>query len=611
MSNGEKGLLMRLLGGAWAAINGLRRLVANLVFLLLLALALALLLARAPDPVIDGSALLLRPTGQLVEQVTVADPLSLLQRGANPSQTPLHEVLEALDAAAGDARIRGVVIETDPLAAAGLAKLQELAAAITRFREVAPDKPILAWGSRFTQAQYFLASQADEVYMAPDGFVLAHGFASYPTYYKGLFDKLDVRINVFRVGIHKSAVEPFTRESMSEPHREATTRLLDGLWAQWLEGVTAHRSIGADEFDALVDDYPARLAAASGDAAQLALQSGLVDGLLTPDQWRELQISRFGRLDDGKAPRRTALGAYLAGVRAQQVPAPARVAVVTVQGAIVDGDSPIGVAGGETVAGMLARVRDDDAYRALVLRIDSPGGSVFASERIRREVDLIRQAGKPVVASMSSVAASGGYWVALAADEIWAGSSTLTGSIGIFGMFPDLSGLLARGGLAVDGVGTSPIAGGLDPRRPLSDPMASALKSSIEHGYRRFVGLVASARGMDAAAVERVAQGQVWSGRQALDHGLVDQLGGLGAAIEAAAGRAGLDRYRVDWIEPELDARERILERLLHAFGSDRPDRGVTTGAAAVFVQMVGELGDLANWNDPGHAYAHCECRSP
>ncbi|MCB1896209.1 MAG: signal peptide peptidase SppA [Zoogloeaceae bacterium] len=611
MSNGEKGILMRLLGGAWAAVNGLRRLVVNVVFLLLLALALGLLLARAPNPVIDGSALLLRPAGQLVEQVAVADPLSLLQRGANPSQTPLHEVLEALDAAASDTRIRGVVIETDPLAAAGLAKLQELAAAITRFREAAPDKPILAWGSRFTQAQYFLASQADEVYLAPDGFVLAHGFASYPTYYKGLFDKLDVRINVFRVGIHKSAVEPFTRESMSEPHREATARLLDGLWAQWLEGVTTHRSIGTDELDALVDDYPARLAAANGDAAQLALQSGLVDGLLTPDQWRALQISRFGRLDDGKSPRRTALGAYLAGVRAQLVPAPARIAVVTVQGAIVDGDSPIGVAGGETVAAMLARVRDDDAYKGLVLRIDSPGGSVFASERIRREVDLIRQAGKPVVASMSSVAASGGYWVALAADEIWAGSSTLTGSIGIFGMFPDLSGLLARGGLAVDGVGTSPIAGGLDPRRPLSEPMASALKSSIEHGYRRFVGLVASARGMDGAAVEKVAQGQVWSGRQALDHGLVDQLGGLGAAIGAAAGRAGLDRYQVDWIEPELDARERILERLLHAFAVDRPDRGIAAGATAVFVQMVGELGDLADWNDPGHVYAHCECQSP
>ena len=489
---------MRLLGGAWAVIDGFRRLVVNLIFLLLLALVLAALLARKPDPVIDGSALLVRPAGQLVEQVAVADPLTLLRRGAGPSQTPLHEVLEALDAAAHDGRIRGVVIETDPLAAAGLAKLQELAAAIERFREAAPDKPVLAWGSRFTQAQYFLASQADEVYMAPDGFVLAHGFASYPTYFKGLFDKLDVRINVFRVGIHKSAVEPFTRESMSDRHRESTAHLLDGLWAQWLSGVAAHRKFDADSLDALVDDYPARLASAGGDAAQLAVQAGLVDGLMTPDQWQALQVSRFGRLEEGKAPRRTELGAYLAGVRAQQPADGRRVAVVAVQGAIIDGESPIGIAGGETVAAMLARVRDEDAYKAVVLRVDSPGGSVFASERIRREVDLIRQAGKPVVASMSSVAASGGYWVSLAADEIWADHSTLTGSIGIFGMFPDLSGLLARGGLAVDGVGTSPIAGGLDPRRPLSEPMSSALKSSIENGYRRFVGLVASARGTSA-----------------------------------------------------------------------------------------------------------------
>ena len=248
---------------------------------------------------------------------------------------------------------------------------------------------------------------------------------------------------------------------------------------------------------------------------------------------------------------------------------------------------------------------------SVVLRIDSPGGSVFASERIRREVDLIRQAGKPVVASMSSVAASGGYWVALAADEIWAGTSTLTGSIGIFGMFPDLSGLLARGGLSVDGVGTSPIAGGLDPRRPLSEPMSSALKSSIEHGYRRFVGLVASAREMDAAAVEQVAQGQVWSGAQALEHGLVDHLGGLDAALASAAARAGLDAYRVEWVEPELDARERILERLLHALGLEGPDRSQAAGLAGLVTRIVGELGSLVQWNDPGHMYAHCECVPP
>ena len=212
---------------------------------------------------------------------------------------------------------------------------------------------------------------------------------------------------------------------------------------------------------------------------------------------------------------------------------------------------------------------------------------------------------------MSSVAASGGYWVSLAADEIWADHTTLTGSIGIFGMFPDLSGLLARGGLAVDGVGTSPIAGGLDPRRPLSEPMSSALKSSIENGYRRFVGLVASARGMDAAAVEKVAQGQVWSGSQAVEHGLVDHLGGLTQAIDAAAARAALGTYRVEWIEPDLDARERIVERLLHALGLDRPVPAAATGVDALVAQITGELGDLIHWNDPGHLYAHCQCRSP
>jgi len=611
MSDKQRGLLLRMVGGLWAAVNGLRRLVVNVVFLLLLAAFLALLFSGAPESVVDDSALLLRPAGQLVEQVSIGDPLGLLSRGPSPTQTPLRDLLEAIDAAAGDERIRGIVIETDALDGAGAAKLQEVAEAIARFRTAAPGKPVVAWGSRFTQGQFYLASQADEVYMAPDGFVLVQGFSSYPTYYKGLFDKLDVRINVFRVGSYKSAVEPFTRETMSAQDRSATLRLLSDLWRQWREGVAERRKISADELDAVVNDYPQRLAAVAGDAARLALEAGLVDGLLTPDQWREMQKKRFGRLDGERdEPRRTTLSAYLAGIRDGIELPQDKIAVVAVQGTIVDGEQPPGVAGGETVARMLARVRQDDAVKALVLRVDSPGGSVFASERIRREVDLVRQAGKTVVASMSSVAASGGYWVAMAADEIWASPSTVTGSIGIFGMFPDLSGLLARGGLSVDGVGTSPIAGGLDPRRPLSEDMSLALKSSIENGYRRFVGLVAGARGMDAAAVEKVAQGQVWSGGQALERGLIDHLGGLHEAIAAAAGRAGLTHFRVDWVEPQLNARDRILERLLHADEALAPPP--RSGALAqVMGGIAADFAALAAWNDPGHAYAHCLCASP
>ncbi|MCB1890462.1 MAG: signal peptide peptidase SppA [Rhodocyclaceae bacterium] len=597
-----------MLSGVWSAINGLRRVVANLVFLALLVLVLALLFAEHRAPVHDGSALLLRPAGRLVEQGTVADPINLLKQGASPRQTTLRDVLEAVDAAADDARIRGLVIETDALDGAGLAKLQEVAEAIARFR--ASGKPVLAWGSRFTQGQYLLASQADELYMAPDGFVLAHGFANYPTYFKGLFDKLGVRINVFRVGSYKSAVEPYTREDMSPQDREASRRLLGALWSEWRDTVAARRPISTGELDALVEGYPARLAAVAGDAARLAKDAGLVDGLLTADQWQALLIERFGRLDDEPRPRQTALGVYLADRHGALELASDKIAVVAVQGAIVDGEQPPGLAGGETVAKLLRQAREDDSVKALVLRVDSPGGSVFASERIRREVDLVRQAGKPVIASMSSVAASGGYWVSMGADEVWASPSTVTGSIGIFGMFPDVSGPMREAGLAVDGVGTSPLAGGLDPRRPLSPELSSALQSTIEHGYRRFVGLVAGARSLDVTAVERVAQGQVWTGAQALEHGLVDHLGGLREGIEAAAARASLTDYQVTWIEPGLNARDRILARLIRASGV-APDGVAGTPLQGWLGQALEGVGQLARWNDPGNAYAHCLCGSP
>ncbi len=609
MGNENRGLFLRTMTGVWGAINGLRRIVANLVFLAVLVVVLALLFAEHSAPVHDGSALLLRPAGRLVEQATVADPLSLLKNGASPRQTPLRNLLDAVEAAAGDGRIRGLVIETDALEGAGLAKLQELSLAIEHFR--ASGKPVLAWGSRFTQAQYLLASQADEVFMAPDGFVLAHGFANYPTYFKGLFDKLGVRINVFRVGSYKSAVEPYTREDMSPQDREASRRLLDALWSEWRDGVAARRPVSPADLDSLVDHYPARLAAVAGDAARLAVDAGLVDRLLTADQWQALLIERFGRLDDEEArPRQTSLGVYLADRQGALELSHDKVAVVAVQGAIVDGEQPPGLAGGETVAKLLRQVREDDTVKALVLRVDSPGGSVFASERIRREVDLVRQAGKPVFASMSSVAASGGYWVSMGADEVWAGASTVTGSIGIFGMFPDVSGPLNEAGLRVDGVGTSPLAGGLDPRRPLSPELSSALQSTIEHGYRRFVSLVASARRLDVGAVEAVAQGQVWTGGQALERGLVDHLGGLREVVAAVAARAGLEDYRVEWVEPGLNARDRILARLIRASGLDL-EVAADVPMPAWLRQAMDGVGALARWNDPANAYAHCLCDSP
>ena len=610
MSNREhkSGLIRRVFGFLWAALNGLRRFTLNLLFLLILGLIIGAMFTDRTPTVIDGSALVLKPAGRLVEQVAVNDPLEILSRGATPEQTALPDLLEAIAAAREDSRIAGLIIETDGFTGGGLAKLHELKAAVDAFR--ASGKPVLAWGSRFTQAQYFLASLADKVYLAPDGFVLMTGFSSYPTFFKGALDKLGVRMQVFRVGSYKSAVEPFTRSGMSPESRAAASELLNGLWLAWRDAIAERRGFGGADVDALVASYPARLQALEGDAARLALDGGLVDELRTADQWEQLLRDRFGTEEEATHARRTPHRSYLAAVREERPSEDDVIAVVAVQGAIVDGDQRAGVAGGDSIARLLRKARESEVVKAVVLRVDSPGGSVFASERIRREVELVREAGKPVVASMSSVAASGGYWVAMGADEVWAGRSTITGSIGIFGMFPDFSEPLARLGLTVDGVATSESAGALDPRRPLPPAMRAALQSNVDHGYRRFVTLVSNARQLARADVERVAQGRVWTGGQAKAHGLIDRLGGLQAAVAAAATRAKLEDFRVEWLQAERSARDEILHRLLNASGL-AGEAGDGGPAAAIAAALSREARALDRWNDPLHAYAHCLCESP
>lgn len=288
-----------------------------------------------------------------------------------------------------------------------------------------------------------------------------------------------------------------------------------------------------------------------------------------------------------------------------------KIGVVVAQGAIVDGEQPPGSVGGDSVAALIRQAREDDAVKAVVLRVDSPGGSATASEVIRRELELTRRAGKPVLVSMGSVAASGGYWISMAADEVWASPTTLTGSIGIFAMLPDLSGPFGKLGLAVDGVGTTPLAGGVDPRRPLDPQIASLLQQSIEHGYKRFLGVVAGARKMSPEAVDAVAQGRVWLGSQALERGLVDKLGGLDAVLKAAAARAAVADYEVSYIEKPLSPRDQLLVRLLSNDDESEAAQRRPSIAEQALARVRTELEGLALWNDPGHVYLHCLCEAP
>ncbi|MFN3987835.1 MAG: signal peptide peptidase SppA [Rhodocyclaceae bacterium] len=616
----------------WRWLDALRRTLLNLVFLLLIAVLIAAFVYTPELPLPERAALVVRPAGMLVEQRTIQDPFELLRPDpSRVAQTTLRDLVEAIEAARDDARITALVLETDHLTGAGLSKLAELRAAIIDFKR--SGKPVLARGERFTQGQYYLASAADEVHVSPDGFVLLRGLSRYVTYFKGALDALGVKMHVFRVGEYKSFSEPFTRSDMSDEDRENSRDLLDALWNAFRTDVAESRGLSLETLDRYVQDYRAALIASSGDAAGAALEAGLVDRLSTRDEWRALLRERVGRADgdgldeiwddagdgaEGSDYKSLSVGRYLAHVRGARAKPADKVAVLVAQGGIVDGRGSSGSVGGDALARLIRQAREDDNVRAVVLRIDSPGGSAFASEVIRRELEITRAAGKPVIASMSSTAASGGYWIAAGADEIWAHPTTLTGSIGIFAMFPEFAEPLNRVGITVDGVATGPLAGAFDPRRPLDAYAADAMQVAIRHGYDRFLKTVSTARGMPVGEVDLVARGQVWTGEAAAKLGLVDGLGGLGEAVAAAAARAQLREYEVVWLERRLSPAQLLMQHLNELAGSVSGGRiGVAApelAASPLAVMLAGlqrEAEALLSWNDPQHLYAHCLCGSP
>ena len=601
----------RLFRYIWGWLDAVRRTFFNLVFLLLVGIAIALIWRPAPE-LPDSAALVLRPSGALVEQTRLEEPLELLRPGGvRVSQTALRNLIEAVDAARDDVRITGLVIDTDGLTQSGISKLSELRAAIQAFK--ASGKPVIARGERLDQRQYYLASVADEVHLSPDGFVLVRGLARYSSYFGNALDSLGVKVHVFRVGEYKSFSEPFTRSDMSEADRDSTRDLLDGLWSLFREDIAASRGIELGMLDDYIMDYGAALTASGGNAADAAFRAGLVDRFSTRDEWRSALRERFGVGDNGEDFRGVSVARYLAAIRSERPAEIDQIAVLVAQGAIVDGTGTPGSVGGDTLARLIREAREDDKVRALVLRIDSPGGSAWASEVIRRELEVTRAAGKPVVASMSSTAASGGYWIAAGADEIWAHPATLTGSIGIFAMFPEFSEPLDRLGVTVDGVATSPLAGAFDPRRPLEPLAAEAMQIAIEYGYRRFIDTVAQGRGMSAAEVELVAQGRIWTGEAASKLGLVDRLGSLDGAIAAAADRAGLQRYEIVWPEARLSPRDLVLRRLSDMIGVGAREVSLPADSSLGFMlrSLQEDAASLLQWNDPQHVYAHCLCEGP
>lgn len=606
-SDKRDSLIVRLLRGIWRTLT-VAYAVISILLLLVVPLVLYIALFGGPRVTVEeGIALVWAPTGDLVEKSTRSVPDALIRRVTEERrhESVVRDLVDALDHAADDDRIELAFLKLDELGGASPGQLQDLTAAIRRFRE--SGKEVVAWAPAYDQAAYLLAAQADTVYLDPLGYVFLEGYGLYRQYFREALGKLGVEINVFRVGEYKSFVEPFTRNDMSPEARAANRAWLESLWQTYRRDTASSRGLEPDAITAYIEGFGDTLQEFAGDAARAALNAGLVDKLATVEEMRADMSELVGRDTRHGSFRQIFHRDYLRAARAEEAPprTDSRIGLVVIDGPIVDGESVSGAAGGETVARMISRVRRDDHMAALVLRVNSPGGSVFASERIRREVALLRESGKPVIVSMAGVAASGGYWIAMNANRIWAQPATVTGSIGVFGIVPTFGGSLEKVGVHTDGLGTTSLAGAFRLTKPLSPEARQILQSGVEHTYNRFIREIAEARDMGIDAVDRVAQGRVWSGADAVRIGLVDELGGLHEAVAAAADAAGLRSgdYALEPVRPADDWRARLLDLLsIEAGGTWLPD----------WLARLSEDPTL-RWlhhglNDPRNLYAHCFC---
>ena len=595
----------------WRLLNFTRLMLVNLLFLLVvLVIVFSVSQSETPSTPIEG-ALTLNLSGVLVEQRTQTDPTVQLLRQMDkgdeqPSEIVLSDLLWAIKSAGNDDRIKALVIKPQGLQGASLSKLQEVTAAIDAFKE--SGKPVIAMADYYSQGAYLLAAHADHVLLNQSGAVLIEGLGVYQTYFKSALEKLNITPHVFKVGTYKSFVEPYTRDEMSPESKEANQRWLDQLWQSYVTDVAEQREIEPDAVAPDKDHFLELLRKAGGNAASYALDNGLVDQLATRDEMTQAVIKEVGEADD-HGWKGVGLKEYLAAIP-EQYPQSGKdeVGLITASGAIMDGVQPAGTIGGDSLADLLAEARRDDQVKAVVLRVDSPGGSAFAAEQIRAELLALKQAGKPVVISMGSYAASGGYWISADADKIFASPTTLTGSIGVFGMFATIDKALSQYGVHTDGVGTTDFVGvGLT--RALPDHVGEAIQLSVEDTYQRFVGLVGKGRGLSPEEAEKAAEGRVWTGQDAKALGLVDEFGNLDDALKAAADLANLKSWQVTPIAPEESARDKFLRELFDSSAqalAPHLQSWLPAGLGKALLEMNRTLDPLTRFNDPQGTYAFC-----
>lgn len=598
-----------------SSITFTRNLILNLFFIAFIAIIIIALQQQKEAPVTfaDNAALVLNLNGVLVDQPKLVDPFDqiigeLIDSKDMVNEIAITDVVNVINNAKTDNSINALILDLTLLRPASLTKLTDISDALVEFKK--SNKPVYAYGDYFSQEQYFLASFADEILLNPAGGVLLQGYGSYSLYFKDAIDKLNLSSHVFRVGTYKSFVEPFTRNDMSAESKEAKLNWLNQLWNTYTSIVANNRSINADEVAPKADVFIAQLQSVNGNIAQYALQQKLVDQLLTREQMSRYLAKKLNSKSDkyAKVEFLDYLALQPAQFEQQGFANKPGVGIIFASGQILDGNQPAGAIGGKSLSKLLLQAKDDKQIKALVLRIDSPGGSAFASEQIRAALLEVKQAGKPVIVSMGSVAASGGYWIASAADEIWAKPTTITGSIGIFGLFATTEKLLAKLGIYSDGVGTTDYTG-LSVNRELPEYMSKIIQMTVENGYSNFLTVVAEGRNMTTAQVDHIAQGRVWTGSDALRLGLVDNLGSLDDAIAAAAKKADVASDSLILIQTPRSERERLLSMFTQSITTQvltqlniSPDGHLATWLATVSQQAA----QLNNYSDPQGLYVQC-----
>tara|TARA_Y100000766_G_scaffold88296_1_gene74938 strand:- start:3798 stop:5633 length:1836 start_codon:yes stop_codon:yes gene_type:complete len=579
----------------------------NVIFLIALLIGVisfisSIFIDEFDDP--TDKALVIRPLGPIVEQVAGSDdPFDNLS-GDLPRELYVGDLLEVLETAASDDRVQDIILSLDNVNGTGQAVLYDVGNALQKIQEA--DKNIIAVGDYYTRSGYYLASFADEIIMNSDGLVEMDGFGRSRLFYKSFLDKIKVDFNIFRVGTFKSAVEPYLGNEMSEAAKEANLAYLDVLWSSYKDVISKNRGMTSDEIQYLVDNSDSILTEEGISSSEAILNYGLVDKLMPRTKTRNYLKELFGESDDKSSFSQISGSEYFRLIQSEKSfdSAEDKIAVVVARGTIVNGDQPPGMIGGDSTSRLIREAHEDENVKAIVLRVDSGGGGVFASEQIRLELLEAKEKGLTIIASMGNVAASGGYWISANAHEIWASHNTITGSIGIFGILPTIDRALNEIGINNDGVKTSRLDLSGDLTSPLDEGLSKIIQSEIEYGYKRFIGLVSEARDISIEEVDKIAQGRVWAGSTALELGLVDNIGNLHMAIKRAAELAEIDEYDSYYPEQEVNWREQIFNRLSGYIGWAIPSFIKNN----ILVQeTVRVLQDVEKLNDPKGVYIICE----